>query len=84
MDAVGVQCRSISQREYFKFGPGVPLLSGRAWCYTVGINGTRCEVVTSEVDADVPGLVGPDEMAEWDAAISFRNGTFTANDVTKL
>eukprot|EP00959_Pyramimonas_sp_CCMP1952_P145494 3046023-Pyramimonas_sp.AAC.1 len=30
LDAKGVPCHSINQQEYFKFGPGVPLMSERA------------------------------------------------------
>ena len=53
----------VPQEEYFKFGPGEPLLSSRAWKYTAGINGARCPLTIAEVEAGVPGLIGPDEMA---------------------
>ena len=34
----------VSQRAYFKFGPGDPILSVTGWKYPVGINGTMSSI----------------------------------------
>ena len=69
----------IYRREYFKFGPGDPILSPRAWRYPVGVNGVMGELIMAEVEAEVPGLVGPGEISELDLSISVKEGTFAAN-----
>ena len=36
-------------------------------------------IFISEIDAELPALVGPDELAEWKAAVDFEDGTLRAN-----
>ena len=61
--------------EYFKFGPGQPIPAVRGWNYNVGINGFNEEIQIAEIDADVPGLCGPDDMARWNMKLDFEDGT---------
>ena len=74
--------------EAYQFGPGRPIIATTRWVYPdLGILGTHQQLCMAEVDADVPGLVGPDEMrqwrlaTEWDSergdAISIRDHTGT-------
>ena len=69
----------VPQREYFKFGPGDPILSVTGWKYPVGVNGMMSSFFISEIDAEQPVLVGPDELAEWKAAVDFEDGTLRAS-----
>ena len=42
------------------------MLATTRWVYpNIGILGTHQQLRMAEVDADVPGLVGPAEMAKW-------------------
>ena len=61
----------VPQREYFKFGPGDPILSVTGWKYPVGVNGMMSSIFISEIDAELPALVGPDELSEWKSAADF-------------
>ena len=76
LDKRRLRYRRVEQREFFQFGPGSPYLSVHRWVYPVGVVGCELTVEVSSVDADVPGLPGPDELAKWDAKINFANGTF--------
>ena len=59
----------------FQFGPGPDIESARAWIYTVGVRGQERELKMSEVPIECPGLVGPDEMKEWDVVIRLADDT---------
>ena len=41
----------------------------------MGINGTNETIEIAEVDADVPGLCRPDDMARWNMKLDFSDGT---------
>ena len=58
-----------TQRELFQFGPGSPQLSTKRWSYPVGLGGHDERLEFPSVDADVPALLGSDELAQWDALI---------------
>ena len=47
----------------------------RGWNYNVGINGNDETIQIAEIDADVPGLCGPDDMARWNMRLNFDDGT---------
>ena len=55
----------------YQFGPGGPIQSKGRWKYPVGINGKNGYLLIAEVDAPVPGLIGPDEMAQWGIVLDF-------------
>ena len=71
MDKEGKGYSSYLIHEYFKFGPGHPIPAVRGWNYNVGINGFNEEIQIAEIDADVPGLCGPDDMARWKMKLDF-------------
>ena len=71
MDKAGKSYSSYPIQELFQFGPGEPIKAVRSWKYHVGINGTNETIKVAEVDADVPGLCGPDDMARWNMKLDF-------------
>jgi hypothetical protein len=79
LDNLGISYRPKNATELFQFGPGEPIPSIRRWIYPVGINGQTETLEIAEVDAAVPGLIGPDEMAAWGVKLDFTNGTVTTN-----
>ena len=82
LDAKGVSYSFTGVRELFQFGPGEPILSSRRWVYPVGILGSNETLQIAEVDAAIPGLVGPDEMANWGVSLDFRDGSITTRNGT--
>ena len=77
LDNLGISYRSKNITELFQFGPGEPIPSIRRWIYPVGVNGKMETLEIAEVDAAVPWLIGPDEMAAWGVKLDFTNGTMT-------
>ena len=63
------------QEELFQFGPGEPMMSKTRWIYEVGVHGVPQRLVSSELPTECPGLIGPDELAEWNAILNFANRT---------
>ena len=59
----------------FQFGPGEPIRSLRGRRYNVGINGRNEILTVAEVDAELPGLCGPDDLAMWHMKLDFTDGT---------
>ena len=79
MDNIGMTYRSFAMEEMFQFGPGEPMNATKGWRYNVGING-KCEVLEiAEVDVDIPGLCGPDDMARWSMKLDFSDDTMETN-----
>ena len=75
MDKIGKSYKSFEMSELFQFGPGQPLQALKGWRYNVGING-RNEIFTiAEIDVQLPGLCGPDDMAKWNMKLDFTDGT---------
>ena len=75
MDSAGKSYCLYPIQEQFQFGPGEPIRAVRGWRYNVGINGNHETIEVAEVDADVPGLCGPDDMARWNMILNFSDGT---------
>ena len=67
----GRKFRELPQSEYFQFGPGKPIHSTKKWVYEVGILGEKKVVEISEVPAECPGLLGPEEMKLWRMRLDF-------------
>ena len=63
-----------AEKELFQFGPGDPIMSDRRWTYKAGIHGMENALQCSEVPADRPGPIGPDEMTSWGLAMDVRVG----------
>ena len=58
--------------DVYQFGPGQPLIATTRWVYPdLGILGTHQELRMAELDADIPGLVGPTEMRNWSLGTEF-------------
>ena len=74
MDSAGKSYCSYPIQEQFQFGPGEPIRAVRGWRYNVGINGNHETIEVAEVDADVPGLFGTDDMARWNMILNFSDG----------
>ena len=49
--------------------------AAKGWRYNVGINGKWEVLEIAEVDADIPGLCGPDGLALWNVKLDFTDGT---------
>ena len=82
MDKIGMRYKSFAMREMFQFGPGEPMWAARGLRYNVGING-KCEILEiAEVDADIPGLCGPDDLARWNMKLDFTDGTMETHGRT--
>ena len=77
MGILGRSFYAEEQDELFQFGPGKPIQSTKKWVYEVGLHGTVHRLVSSEIPAECPGLVGPDELAEWEAILDFSRGTMS-------
>ena len=58
--------------ESFQFGLGIPLHATTRWMYPeVAILGCPKSLKMVSVPADIPGLVGPSEMALWKLSMQF-------------
>ena len=81
LDARGVRYYREEALEYFQFGPGGPIASRARWTYNVGIFGAATQLDIYELDSvsaaidQVPGLIGPDELAKWQGNIYFTDDT---------
>ena len=80
LDARGIGYERQDALEYFQFGPGDPIASRSLWKYTVGIVGVVAQLAICELESEspaidqVPGLIGPDELAEWKGNLFFTDG----------
>ena len=73
---MGLSYTKFEQKDYFQVGPGRQYLSTHRRLYPVGVAGWAGTVEISEVSADVPGVIGPGELAKWDTRIDFTEGKF--------
>ena len=64
-------CISMRKSGSHQFGTGPALQSVRTWRYHFGINGRNETFEVAEVDADVPGLCGVEDMKKWDVKSNF-------------
>ena len=77
LDRRGVRYESEPALEYFQFGPGEPIPSHVLWTYDVGVMGVSTQLSIYEVDsvsesvAQVPGLIGQNELAVWHGKMDF-------------
>ncbi len=81
LDDRGESCRSVACNEVFLFGPGKSIRATRRWIYPVGVHGNRGELRIAEVPAVVPGLIGPDELSNWETEIHVTDGTIGIHGV---
>lgn len=62
----------VDMNESFQFGPGIPLHATTRWIYPdLSILGCRKKLKMASVPADITGLVGPTEVAEWKLSMQF-------------
>ena len=76
-DCTRCSCRSETAHEHFQFGPGEPVLSRTRRTHDVGVLGVSTQLPVYELDSvseaidQVPGLIGPDELAVWRGRMDF-------------
>ncbi len=74
---MGKAFESENRVEHFQFGPGEVIQSTRSWRYPVGSMGQEMELVMAEIPVNCPGLIGPDELAAWDAVLDFSRASIS-------
>ena len=71
-----MRCHYRPVHDQFQFGPGTPVTAVRRWTYPVVLGDSIDETLEiSEINEDVPALIGPDDLAKWSAIVDFTNAT---------
>jgi hypothetical protein len=57
--------------EHFRFGDGATVTSRRGWTYPLAVGGQCAAIRIAEVPGSLPGLLGPDAIAQFKIQLDF-------------
>ena len=86
-----IECRKrnkqfvmIEKKGKYQFGTGLTYPSTVTWRYQVGINKRNEVFEIARIEVDIPGLFGPENMAQWNITVHFRSNMIETYDGRKM
>ena len=74
----------IEKKGKYQIGTGLTYPSTVTWRYQVGINKRNEVFEIARIEVDIPGLFGPENMAQWNITVHFRSNMIETYDGRKM